>query len=277
MRSICGPVLLAVAVLGCDATAPPPIDAPPVAPHSPSPHASLTGRILFDGSPPPARSVNAFRMLPGPTINVLTRTAPNVPTVAPDGGLAGAVVFLRGIDPATARAWDRPPVTVEMHDERPMIRQGDGPPTAIGFVRRGDAITIVSRQSLYHVLRARGAAFWSLTVPDPDWPRTRRLDQPGVIELSSGVNYYWMHGYLWVCEHPYYTTTDATGRWELNGLPAGTYDLVAWLPDWRTERQERDPETTMISRYIFRPPLEVTRRVTVRNGEFTSLIMKMHD
>jgi hypothetical protein len=269
MRSIPGAILIAFVIVGCDAATPPPSVAPPAIPHPPvsTPHASLAGRVLFAGSPPPARTVNAFRMLPGPTINVLTRPAPNMPNVAPDGGLAGAVVFLRGIDPETARTWDRPPVTVEMHDERPMIRQGGGPPTSIGFVRRGDSISVVSRQPLFHVLRARGAAFWSITLPDPDRPRTRLLDQAGVVELSSGVNYYWMHGYVWVCEHPYFTTTDAIGHWELHGVPAGTYDLVAWLPNWRTERAERDPETTMVSRYVFCPPLEVMQRVTIHDGE----------
>jgi hypothetical protein len=190
-----------------------------------------------------------------------------VPIVDSTGGVAAAVVFLRGIDPATACIWDRPPVTVEMHDERPMVRQGDGPPCTIGFVRLGDEITIVSRQTLFHSLRARAAAFWTLTLPDPDRPRTRRMERTGVVELSSGANYFWMRGYLWVCDHPYYTATDAAGRWTLTGVPAGEYDLVAWLPDWRTERQERDPETGLVVRYVFRPPLKVTRRVTVRETE----------
>jgi hypothetical protein len=269
MRPIRGAFLLALAAFGCDAAIPPPADTPPAAPRSPliTPHSSLAGRVVFAGPPPLVMPVTAYRILPTGAIAVLTHPSPNKPAIGGEGGLGGAVVFLRGIDPATARAWDRPPVTVEMHDERPMVRQGDGPPSAIGFVRRGDEVTIVSRQTLFHSLRVRGAAFWSLTLPDPDRPRTRRLDRPGVVELSSGVNYFWMHGYLWVCEHPYYTLTDAAGRWEMSGVPAGTYDLVVWLPNWRTERQERDPETGMVARYVFRPPLEVTRPVTVREGE----------
>ena len=190
-----------------------------------------------------------------------------MPVIAPDGGVGGAVVYLRGVDAGVARTWELPPVTVEMHDERPMIRQGDGPPANVGFVRRGDEITIISRQPIYHSLRARGAAFWTVTLPDADRPRTRRLDQPGVVELSSGVLYYWMHGYVWVCEHPYYAATDSAGRWTLTGVPPGEYDLVVWLPDWRTVRQERDPETGFIARYVFRPPIEVTRHVTVRVNE----------
>jgi hypothetical protein len=198
---------------------------------------------------------------------MLSRPSPNVPVVGPDGGVDGAVVYLRGVDPANSGPWDRPPVTVEMNDDRPMIRQGDGPPIGLGFVRCGDEITVISRQTMFHSLRARGAAFWTLTLPDADRPRSRRLEQSGVIELSSGANYYWMRGYLWVCDHPYYVATDAEGRWSILGVPAGEYELVAWLPNWRMQRQERDPETGQIVRYIFRPPLEVTRRVVVRDNE----------
>jgi hypothetical protein len=198
---------------------------------------------------------------------VLSRPAPNIPAIGPDGGVRGAVVFLRGLDPAAARGWDRRPVTVELNDERPMIRQADGPPTTVGFVRRGDDITVVSRQQLFHALRARGAAFWTLTLPESDRPRTRRLDRSGLVDLSSGVNYFWMHAYVWVCDHPYYATTDAAGQWTLTGIPGGEYDLVTWLPNWRTRRQERDPESGTISRYIFQPPLEAVRHIVVRDEE----------
>jgi hypothetical protein len=158
-------------------------------------------------------------------------------------------------------------VTIELHDERPMVRQGDGPPRTVGFVRRGDTVALVSRQPLFHALRARGAAFWTLTFPDPDRPLARRFDRPGLVELSSAAGHFWMHAYLWVAEHPYFTLTDAAGRWELAGVPPGEYDLVVWHPNWRVDRQERDPETGTVARVYFRPPVERVRRVSVREGE----------
>jgi hypothetical protein len=277
MRMTCGALLLTFSVAGCDAPSaptPPAQRVPPAAARSVHPipqTASLSGRVVWSGAVPHADPVTSYRGRPDGQVISIVRPAPNVPAIGPEGGVTGAVVFLRGIDPNTARGWDHPPVTVELHDERPMIRQGDGPPGSIGFVRRGDEITVASRQTLFHSLRARGAAFWTVTLPDPDRPRTRRLDQPGVVELSSGANYFWMRGYLWVCDHPYYAVTDAAGHWELTGVPAGEYDLVAWLPEWRTERQERDPETGLISRYVFKPPLQVARRVSVRETESASV------
>jgi hypothetical protein len=275
MRMSIGILLVALAVTGCDATSSPPASVHAIPPlparHSElgTQHSVLSGRVVWSGPRPHADPVTSFRGHPEETITPIVRPAPNVPAVEPTGGVAGAVVYLRCIESATQLAHgDLPtapwaPVTVELHDERPMIRQGDDPLGTIGFVRSGDEISIVSRQSLFHSLRARGAAFWTVTLPDSDRPRTRRLDRPGLVELSSGANYYWMRGYVWVCEHPFFVATDTAGHWELRGVPAGTYDLVAWLPDWRTERQERDPETGLISRYVFRPPYTVTRRVKV--------------
>ena len=284
MRLVYAVLPLAIAATGCDATRPPatsPSSKSPVGAQqsattrsagAPTQHSVISGRVVWVGPVPNVPPITTLRSHPDAPYTQLTRPAPNAPAVAPDGAIAGAVVFLRGIDPANyltpgespGAKW--PPVTVEMHDERPMIRQGDGPPGNIGFVRRGDEITIVSRQSLYHSLSARGAAYWTVTLPDADRPRTRRFDQSGVVELSSGAYYFWMRGYIWVCEHPYYTATDAAGRWSLASVPPGEYDLVAWLPDWRTERQEHDPDTGLIVRYQFRSPLEVTRRVVVGKG-----------
>lgn len=268
MRFNCGAIVVLLILSGCDAPTPPPSSAEALPIQRPrrspaNPHCTLSGRVVWTGPAPHVSPVTAVRPRPDRPPEVITRPAPNAPVISSDGGVAGAVVFLRGIDPARARQWDRPPVIVELHDSRAMIHQGDNPPTNVGFVHRGDDITIVSHQDSFHALRARGAAFWTLTVPDPNRPRTRRLNEPGVVELSSGVNYFWMRGYLWVCEHPYYVATDAAGRWTLTGVPSGEYDVVAWLPDWRTVRQELDPESGAIARYVFRPPLTVVRRVTV--------------
>ena len=46
-----------------------------------------------------------------------------------------------------------------------------------------------------------------------------------------------MRGLILVLDTPYFTTTDADGRFRLTGLPAGNYTLKAWI-DSRTTREQ---------------------------------------
>jgi hypothetical protein len=154
-------------------------------------------------------------------------------------------------------------VRVEQRDRRLHIIQGAAE-ARTGFVRRGQAVEMVSCEPVFHILRAGGSAFFSLTFPDPDRPRVRSLTEPGLVELSSGAGYYWMRAYLFVDDHPYYTRTNDEGRFELPLVPAGHYQIACWLPNWNVARQERDPESTVISRLFFRPPVQREQQVEVR-------------
>src|SRR5437764_1336769 len=145
------------------------------------------------------------------------------------------------------------------------VLQGDAD-ARTGFVRRGGAVEMVSAQPVFHMLQARGAAFFALAFPDPGESCTRRLTRPGVVELSSPAGYFWMRAYLFVADHPYYTRTDAEGHFTLPRVPPGEYEAVCWLPDWRTADRELDGDTGQVCRLTFRPPAEVARPVRVTAG-----------
>jgi hypothetical protein len=72
-----------------------------------------------------------------------------------------------------------------------------------------------------------------------------------------------MHAYIFVDEHPYYTRTDAQGRFELSQVPPGDYEVVCWMPNWNKARHERDPEAGTIIRWFFGPPLERVQAVSL--------------
>jgi hypothetical protein len=38
----------------------------------------------------------------------------------------------------------------------------------------------------------------------------------------------WMNAYAGVLDHPFFATTDASGKFELKGLPPGDYTIEAW-------------------------------------------------
>ena len=181
-----------------------------------------------------------------------------------------SAIFLRGVDPRQARPWNHPAVRVEQRDYQLHVHQGRRD-SHYGFVRRGDTVEMLSKQAVFHSLHAGGAAFFTLTFPEPDRPRSRRLADNGIVELSSAAGYYWMRAYLFVDEHPYYTQTDTDGRFTLESVPPGDYEVVCWLPNWHEERHERDPESCLIIRMEFQKAAELIQKVTIRNNAVREL------
>jgi hypothetical protein len=234
---------------------------------------TLRGQVTWEG-PLPAVPPIVTRPCPIAIEGLRDRQTfenPNAPDVDPrTRAVRNAVVFLRGVDRQRSRPWDLPPVRVEHRDRRLHVVQGASD-SRVGFVRRGQPVEFVSREKLFHSLHVRGAAFFALPFPDPDQPLARSLDEKGLVQLSSGAGYYWMHACLLVDEHPYYTRTDAQGRFELAQVPPGRYEVVCWLPNWHAARQDRDPDTGLISFLHFKPPVERGQTVTVGDKGVSTL------
>lgn len=196
---------------------------------------------------------------------------PHQPDIDPETrGIGEVVIIIRNVKSPQSKSWAHAPVQVETDSQRLTIHQGNQP-ARVGFVRRGDEAAFISRDVTYHTVRARGAVFFTLPFVAADQPTRRRLDQPGIVELSEGTGMYWRRAYLFVLEHPYAVLSDRTGKFVLGQVPAGTYQLTAWMPNWHVERQERDPETAIISRVIFAPAVELAETVTVTAGTATDV------
>jgi hypothetical protein len=103
--------------------------------------------------------------------------------------------------------------------------------------------------------------------PDPNRPLARPLKENGVVELTSAAGYYWMRAYLFVDDHPYYARTDKEGRFSLNQVPPGRYEVVCWMPNWQEARHERDPESSLVTRLFFQPPVTLVQNVELGKRE----------
>lgn len=266
------PILLAIVTLaGCEfdppmpAVGPQPQARPAVSTFDPAQSGAVTGRVTWAG-PAPAAEDFLFGV-PAGDGHFQTRMMrnPNRPAVAGDGTVAGAVVFLRGVDPAAAKPWHLPPVRVELADRQIVVRQGDRA-GRVGFVRRGDQVEMASAEPVFHVLRGRGAAFFSLTFPDERGQLTRTFDRLGRVELSSGAGLYWANADLFVTDHPYYAVTGTDGRFAFEQVPAGPVEVVAWHPGWTPAGRDRDPESGLVTRMTYGPPVEAAGRATVTAG-----------
>lgn len=240
----------------------------PAATFDPATAGTVRGRVSWEG---PVPEITPFRVHANRAYAIANQFVgyqPNPHAVKVDAatsGVPGAVVYLRGVDVTRARPWNHADVRVVMRSRTLSILPG-AERRIIGFVRRGAAVEFVNEDVTYHLLKARGASVFSLPFVRTDTVTRRQLDQAGLVELTAGAGQFWVRGYLFVDDHPYYALADSSGNFEIRNVPAGDYELVMWLPNWHIERVERDPEVGLVSRVIYRPPLEQVRKIRVEPG-----------
>ncbi len=67
--------------------------------------------------------------------------------------------------------------------------------------------------------------------------RSVRFDQPGVVRVFCEIHSH-MSAFILVFAHRYFATTDAEGRYRIDGVPPGTYTLAVWNDGVVRERRE---------------------------------------
>lgn len=225
---------------------------------------TLRGKVSWEGERPALHSDVFFSLYPGEAGIGSPHRNPLVPQIHAKGGLADAVVFLRGIDPRRANPTTHPPVRVVFEKNRIQIEQGELPSSRFGLVRPGDSVEFLSREPGVQILHLDGAAFFTMTFTEQERPRTRVLHHKGWIEVSHVSGSFGAKAWLIVDDHPYYTRTDATGAYSFEHVPAGEYEVVCRVPDWHVLNSERDPETCLIARVRYQPPVERKQTIEVR-------------
>jgi hypothetical protein len=226
----------------------------------------ISGRVVWSGDSP---AVPPIRGLITTKDGLRWGEVPNhfAPQIDPESkGVADVVVFLK----AASGEATFPPLTVEQSDLTVRVRQGDRT-GRIGFVKVGSEIEMVSRDDEYHSLRARGAVFFTLPFPESNKPIRRKLDTPGHVEFTSAAGFFWSAADVFVCDHGHCTATAADGRFTLDQVPPGEYEVVAWLRNWELLGRDRDPETGKIVRLRFAEPFRLTKQVTVGRGKLVDV------
>jgi len=68
-----------------------------------------------------------------------------------------------------------------------------------------------------------------------------RFDRPGIVRVFCDIHSH-MNAFILVFNHRFFATTDAEGRYEIVGVPSGTYTLSAWY-----EGSVRDQRTVTVT------------------------------
>jgi plastocyanin len=54
-----------------------------------------------------------------------------------------------------------------------------------------------------------------------------RFDRPGIVRVFCEIHSH-MSAFVLVFSHPFYSTTDADGRYRIDNIPTGSYTVAAW-------------------------------------------------
>ncbi|GJL65276.1 MAG: hypothetical protein NPIRA05_02470 [Nitrospirales bacterium] len=214
----------------------------------------LSGSVAFQGNVLAPRS---FTVQKNPEICGETRSLTKVSVK--NGMLQGAVIALEGITKGKAfeekhfRA-NRPglgafhyragkKLDLEVHTKHCNF----GPFT--GVVARDESIQFTNHDSIKHtlhtyVLRGKKATILK-TVHNRGIPASgtikeiftkKKLKKPGVVAITCDRHDF-MENWLYVADSPYFAISDDSGRFNIDEIPPGTYNMIVWHPVLGTQEQ----------------------------------------
>lgn len=182
--------------------------------------AAVRGRVIYAGQVPQSQLVTVHRdsrtcgeSLQWETFGVDPATR----------GLEGVVVSVEGVPPPSEVLAARD-ITLESNHCRFIPR--------VSATTIGSTITYRNSDPILHnsqlhqpnnLLPIRMSVLQPSKVPDMN----RVLTESGVFEVRCNIHPF-MHASILVFDHPYFSVTDGTGEFKLQGIPAGIYKLRLW-------------------------------------------------
>ena len=108
-------------------------------------------------------------------------------------------------------------------------------------VAAGTVVDFPNNDSIYHnVFSLSKAKRFDLGRYARGRSKAVRFDQPGIVRVFCDIHSH-MSAFILVFDHPYFATTDSSGRYRIANIPPGTYTVVAWL-----DGQTRDSRSVVI-------------------------------
>jgi hypothetical protein len=178
--------------------------------------------------------------------------------VAPSGGVANTVVFLRNV--RRGKAMDLPVARRSLNQKNCRYEPH------VLLVPVQATLTVKSSDPLLHTVHMSGSADYNLPFTAKGQEITRPMTREGIVSLRCNAGHVWMNGEMIVAKNPYYAVTDEDGSFELTQVPPGQYEIVAWHEGWRVvgESPVYDLATQVrVKRPVFSDPIMWSKPVTV--------------
>jgi plastocyanin len=233
IRKVLVPLLL-LTVVACSRNggAPPPSSIGGTKPVDPATVGVLVGRVSFQGTPPEPerlRMQTDRSCLQGDTPNPVGSAV----LVGAAGGLQNAFVYVKdGLDPEYSLSVPAAPAIL---DQKGCIYT----PRVIG-VMTGQPLEVVNSDETMHNVHALPMANQEFNYGQrfKGERLTKSFSVPEVMVRFKCDVHGWMAAYVGVTAHPFFAVSDAEGRFEIKGLPPGTYTVGLWHEKLGTQEQK---------------------------------------
>jgi plastocyanin len=174
---------------------------------------TIQGTVLFDGTPPAAKTFvpNKDTEVCGTT----ERVAGDV-VIGADRGIKNVIVSL-----TNAPATEMDTTVKGMVDQKGCMFTPRVVQVAVGA-----PMVFLNNDNIFHNIHTSATANLPINKAQPGFMKrlSETFTQPEIFEVACDVHS-WMKGWIIVQEHPYYAVTDDNGTFTLPNVPAGTYTL----------------------------------------------------
>ena len=183
--------------------------------------AKVTGKIKFVGTKPAMPKID---MTEEPKCKAKYQGVPTDETVVvnANGTLANVFVYVKSGLPASYQApAASAPVTLDQDGCRYH-------PHVLG-IQVGQQLAIKNSDGILHNIKAKAKANRPFNISQPTvMTSSKTFDKPEVMVALECNVHGWMHAWLGVLPHPFFSVSGADGSFTLAGLPPGTYTIEAW-------------------------------------------------
>ena len=101
------------------------------------------------------------------------------------------------------------------------------PHVGVGFV--GNNFTTKNADPMFHNIHTYidGKTVYNIGLPNQGAVVSKPLRKAGLMEITCDAHP-WMHGYVYIFDHPYAAVSNEKGAFEMKDIPPGQYNIEAW-------------------------------------------------
>lgn len=215
---------------------------------------TVTGKVSLNGEAPAAQKIDMSQ-----DANCVAKNKdPKTETVvAKDGKLENVFVYIK--DGTTADNKKIADFTFDTPTSEVVLDQNGCHyvPHVIGM-QANQKLKVTNSDPTGHNIHALpksggGNEEWNESQPGGAPPITKTFKRSEILVPVKCNQHPWMKAYIGVMKHPFYAVTKEDGTFEIKGVPAGTYTLVAWHEKFgeKTAQVKVDAKGTVTSDFAF--------------------------